>query len=330
MTGSKQGLSRTRVSLSCIKYADHQIQNIHKKVIDKLHSLINHMYNPKECPVKDVRTKDVRTMVFSIGFYSGGSSIIGHLLTAHPNIVMADEARLNSFVDINNRYDELFNYLLQIDSSRYQDWKLAFDTNKIKHDARSPSRIKRYMHVPNQYQGHFHKLQVIGNKNRRKDVSILANTDLLKDLRSQLEDNKISLKFIFAVRNLYDTIATIYIKYRVKEKREHRAKLSSINDIIEAMEIVCSDNQKILKQIDSNDVLICKNEDLIANPKLQITRLCDFLKVSASADYINACASCVFNKPTNERLELDWSGEHKQKINSLIKKYDFLYGYDYS
>ncbi|MBC6414273.1 MAG: hypothetical protein GDA45_05265 [Chromatiales bacterium] len=223
---------------------------------------------------------------------------------------------------INNRYDELFNYLLQIDSSRYSSWKRAYDKNKIEHNTRSSSRIARYVHVPGQYQGRFQKLQVIGNKNRGKDVSILANTGLLKDLRSKLEDNKISLKFIFIIRNLYDTTATNSLK------RQRRNKLPGIDVSIRAMARICSENQKILEQIDSNDVLICKSEDLIANPKLQITRLCDFLKVSASADYINACASCVISKPTNSRFQLDWSGEHKQKINSLIKKYDFLSSYD--
>ncbi|MBC6413920.1 MAG: sulfotransferase [Chromatiales bacterium] len=310
-------------------------------------------------------------MVLSIGSLAAGSSIIGFLLTAHPNIVMTDEGELETFLNINNKYIELskwqyklFNYLLKIDRYGYLSWKISsnknidalrnlsdinnryielpdwqyrlFDyllktdryryllwkistyKNKMEHIRRSGTREKRYVYVPGQYQGRFQKLHVIGNKNNHTDIKLLANTSLLKHLRSKLEDNKISLKFIFITRNLYDNIASAAQQWHG----------GSLDKAIKIFAELCERNQKILEQIDSNDVFICRNEDLIANPKLQITRLCDFLKVSASADYINTCASCVVNKPTNSRLKIDWSDQHKQKINSLIKKYDFLSSYD--
>ncbi|MBC6414268.1 MAG: hypothetical protein GDA45_05235 [Chromatiales bacterium] len=283
-------------------------------------------------------------MLLSIGFPAAGSSIIGFLLTAHPHIVMADEGELKTLLDNNiellNRRNGIFYHLLRIDRFRYIFWKISPHENKMKNYRRGsltekryayvPSNIrgnfkklqggtreKRYVYVPGQYQGRFKKLQVIGNKRAQGNVDILANTSLLKHLRSKLEDNKISLKFIFNIRNLYDIFAT------------YSQMFSDNKDFsVKALEKVCENNQKILEQIDSNDVFICKNEDLIANPKLQITRLCNFLNVPASVDYINACASRVIDKPTNSRLKIDWSDQHKQKINSLIKKYDFLYSYD--
>ena len=265
-------------------------------------------------------------MVLSIGFPRSGSSIMGFLLTAHPNIVMADEGKLKLLLDKNiellNRPNEIIYYFLRMDRSRYLSWKISFDEDKMEHNRRGHTRAKRYVNVSSQYQGRFKKLHVIGNKNRGRDVNFLANTSLLKHLRSKLEDNKISLKFIFNIRDLYDIVAADF------EGRGSNDLLDidlSIKDIAE----LCENNQKILEQIDSSDVFICKNEDLIANPKLQITKLCDFLKVSASADYINACASRVINKPTNSRFKIDWSDQHKEKINSLIKKYDFLYSYDF-
>ena len=264
-------------------------------------------------------------MVLFIGFPAAGSSIIGFFLNAHPNIVMTDEAELKTFLQINDRYVELpnwqyklFNFLLKIDRYRYLSWKISFDKNKLEHNRRGYPREERYVYITGQYQGRFQKLHVIGNKNSARDINILANTSFLKNLRSKLEDNKISLKFILITRDLYDTVASAAQQWYD----------GSMDEAIESISEVCEWNQKILEQIDSNDVFICRNEDLIANPKLQITRLCDFLKVSTSADYINACASRVVNKPTKSEFKPEWSNQHKEKINSLIKKYDFLSSYD--
>ena len=92
---------------------------------------------------------------------------------------------------------------------------------------------------------------------------------------------------------------------------------------------LCEKNLEILQHISPENLYVCKNEDIIANPRLQLSKLCSFLQISASADYLNACASQVIRKPTMSRFEVEWSQENKRQVASLIEKYDFFSGYDW-
>ena len=67
---------------------------------------------------------------------------------------------------------------------------------------------------------------------------------------------------------------------------------------------------------------------MVADPKLQLTKLCEFVQVPVSPDYLDSCASCVHEKPNRRRFEFEWTPKQKQEVASLIEKYDFFSGYD--
>ena len=283
--------------------------------------------------------KNTQTLLLTIGFYRSGSSLIGYLLTAHPDIIMADEptvylqspiAKQNKIMDKrirpnkHNLYEaklnKLFGYFVDVDRSRYIG---RMDDGVVLR--RGKERATRYLSVPNQWQGRSKSLKVIGAKHSQDNVDILVKDDILKSLKSRLEDKNMSLKFIFTVRNPYDILAT--------HIREHRVTKETINEhitnYIKELTCGCENNTEILKHISSDNVYICRNEDIIANPRLQLSKLCSFLEVSAPADYLDACAAQVIDKPTRSRFEVDWSPENKQQVASLIERYDFFSGYDW-
>ena len=68
---------------------------------------------------------------------------------------------------------------------------------------------------------------------------------------------------------------------------------------------------------------------MVANPTLQLTKICEFVQVPISPNYLIATTSCVVREPHRRRLEFDWTLKQKQDVASLIEKYDFFSGYEY-
>ena len=276
--------------------------------------------------------KDIRIMLLTIGFPSSGSSLLGCLLTAHPNIVVADEPRVSLRRDVDGEIkvndtkyppdadilyeaDDLnavFNYILEVDYQRLQNKK------RIKSDD-VWSRAYRYVVVPNQYQGCFKKLEVIGVKRSQRNIEILSNSDLLSNLKNKLEKRGITLKFILTARNPYDIVSTT---------SQFFSKIN-LEKSIKNFNRLCNKNTKLLQRIDPQDIFICRHEDTLKDLNRQLTKLCDFLQVPVPPNYLDDCASQVIRKPHQSRLKVDWAEEQKQRVASLIEKYDFLSGYNW-
>ena len=274
--------------------------------------------------------ENIRIMLLTIGFPRSGSSLLGFLLTAHPNIVIADEPKVSRKiggghaikvsdikypnVDILYEADDLnavFNYILEVDYQRLQNKKKEkiYNTGKRSH---------RYVVVPNQYQGCFKKLKVIGVKHSDMNTNILSNSDLLSNLKNKLGKRGITLKFILTIRNPYDMVATA----------SHLTK-QNLEKCIKKYTHLCDKNMKLLQQIDPKDIFICRHEDTLKDPNGQLTKLCNFLQVPVTPNYLDACASQVVRKLHKSRLETNWPEEQKQEVASLIEKYDFFSGYSW-
>ncbi len=271
----------------------------------------------------------IRIMVLTIGFPRSGSSLLSYLLTAHPDIVIADEPTVSYapmqyigiLKEINKRKRpdkdilykadilKMFDYILSVDYTRSQYSSQPNETNAV---ILRGKRYERYIHVPNQYQGSFKSLKVIGIKHSRQNVEVLSKGKILENLKQKLQKTGIILKFIFTVRNPYDMIATA-----VRTNADDRKKFINF----------CEGNIKILKQVNAAEVFIAKHEDMVENPQRQLTKLCEFLQVSIPSGYLEDCVSQVVREPYRSRLELDWTEDQKIEVDSLIKKYDFFSGY---
>ena len=282
---------------------------------------------------------DVRVMLLTVGFPCSGSSLVGYLLTAHPSIVIADEPFVYKAKDqlaeyINNingieleetdclylaDLDKIFNVALGLDYVRWLGKKKENRFTKGK-------RQKRYILVPNQYQGRFETLKVLGIKCSAKNVKSLLNENTLTSLKKRLEERNICLKFILMVRNPYDMIGT---KARKLDKNKDCTQKPITTDAISRFEELSEENMKLLKLIDPQDIFVSKHEEMVAGPRLQLTKLCEFLRMSTSPDYLDSCASCVDEKPNRRRFEFEWTPKQKQEVASLIEQYGFFSGYDW-
>ncbi|MXX99053.1 MAG: sulfotransferase [Gammaproteobacteria bacterium] len=282
----------------------------------------------------DLDFQDIRTMVLTIGLNWSGSSLVGFLLTAHPNIVIADDmqrfhpvkpmlSRIEYLSTIyNGNLNKLFSAILNIDRLCYQN-KISLTSlhNKAQqkpHIIRIRNRHECYVIVPNQYQGSFERLKVIGSKASVENTLLLLTNNTLENLRRRFKRKDIKLKFLFTVRNPYDAAS------RIKIKRKDNTE-----EWLRVFKSCCKRSEKILKRIDPQDIFLYRHEDMCKDPRRQLARLCDFLQVPILADYIEDCASRVVQEPYKSRLDINWSPELKEMITRMIEKYDFFSGYDW-
>ena len=296
--------------------------------------------------------KDIRVMLLTIGFPGSGSSLVGYLLTAHPSMVIADEPfvfekgtlfekNMNNINGIelvgedclySAGINKIFNVILGLD---YVRWLVAKARNSSTENKPTfPTLInktKRYLLISEQHQGRFETLEIIGVKHSRSNVKCLSRDGVLKVFNERLEEKGIRLKFVLTVRNPFDMISLRAYKSMLYKKREGKDILEKniLKQSISYIAKLSMDNIKILKLIDPQNLFVSRHEKMVADPRLQLTKICEFLQVPPSPDYLDNCASCIHEKPHRRRFEFDWTSEQKQEVASLIAQYDFFSGYDW-
>ena len=136
--------------------------------------------------------KNIKTYCMFVGNGRSGSTLVGSLLDAHQNIVIANELDIFHYIDLRYRRNLLFSILLE--QSKY------FSKNGKKGSG-------GYVYdVSNQWQGKFKTIKIIGNKKISRNTKRLhSNPELLDKLRSIIN---LKIKFIHIMKNPYDAITT--------------------------------------------------------------------------------------------------------------------------
>ena len=291
--------------------------------------------------------RDVHTMLLVSFFSHSGSSLLGYLLTAHPNMIVADqpEVMLKKGEVLYEKipFMALLNYILYIDKMRFRASEKIQLKEQSEKSSLSGSSVRdttgseRYISIPNQWQGHCKSLRVVGIKNTIPLAKTLVTEGVLEKLRKNLKRAEIYfLKFIFTTRNPYDMISTA-VAYRVRKKQHKKHVKVTEDDIYKMLDYEvrvsfpnkCKAGAKIFELMDSKDIFLNRHEDLVHSPVKQLNKICDFLKVPALPDYLDDCASVVSKKPNKSRHELEWPDEAKEIVEDLIVKHHFFSGYSW-
>ena len=242
---------------------------------------------------------DVRAYVMFIGYPRSAHTLVGFLLDAHPNIVVASQTSGLKYVKHGFTKGQLFYVMLQ--------------------NARQVAEVgrgqRRYSYrVPNQWQGRFQTLKVIGDSTGLSRVR--KNPALLMSLKNTLGD--VSLKVIHCIRNPYDNISTMAVR------RKHTLQATT-----EAYFSMCETVEKIKSDLGDGAVYDLQHERLVADPKDTLRHLCGFLGVGADNGYCEDCATLIFKSPHKSRLEVSWSPELIADVKLKIGRFSFLADYSY-
>ena len=87
---------------------------------------------------------------------------------------------------------------------------------------------------------------------------------------------------------------------------------------------------KMIDLIGPDNVLEVHNMDLVNDPRTVVSKICTFLNVRCTPDYLQACASKVFKSVSKTRDLLVWTPELQQLVKKeLIRKYPFFARYSF-
>jgi hypothetical protein len=237
-----------------------------------------------------------------IGHPRSGHSLFGSLLDAHPEIVVAHEFNALKFIQRNTDRNELF----------YRLWR------RSKQFTRHGRRWNGYKYkVPNQWHGRYKHLKVIGDKKGGSSTDALkSNPDLLNQLRQIVV---VPVKTLHVIRNPFDNIRTVSRYY-------HRNRLLPA---ITGYFSRCAVIKQIKQTMIPGDWLDVYHEDVVADPNKALKIACQFLGLATTVDYLNDCASIVFDEPRKRRFEINWSHDQRKLVEDNIGQFDWLSRYSY-
>ena len=184
---------------------------------------------PEKHDLKGSDINDVHSFVLFIGWPRSCHSIIGSMLDAHPNMIVAHEFFLfkklieNEQLGLNRTrlYEELYhNSFRNIQQNGWRD---------------SGHNKKGYtLSIDKSWQGRFTHLKVIGDKSGGTSVKMyMKDSDVFKRLYQSLTDTvEVPIKVLQVFRNPLDMIATVtlYAGSSVQGRKAY-AKLCHIEEI---------------------------------------------------------------------------------------------------
>ncbi len=253
---------------------------------------------------------ELKSFCLFIGHGRSGSTLVGHLLNAHPNIVMSNELDALKYLDKGLTQKQLFALI-------------HFVSKRVALRGSLGGGNYKYA-VPGQYQGRHKKLQVIGDRKAgATSIRILKKPELLQNLKQSITVNK---KFIHVVRNPFDTISTTFKKTHRKPDENSESHLKrAIGYYFDR----CNTVQTVKKEFADSDLMLVFHEDLIAEPKINVKKLCDFLGVESTQGYLDDCAKIVMTRPHKARRTIEWTTDLINLVESRMDKFPWLKKYSY-
>ncbi|MGD0312736.1 MAG: sulfotransferase [Acidimicrobiales bacterium] len=245
---------------------------------------------------------DVERFCFFIGYARSGHTLVSTLLNAHPEVVVAHELDAVRYVRHRFGRTQLFSLLLQRDQ---QFGSIGRTWSGYGYE------------VPDQYQGRFERLRVIGDKRARASVLQIAQRPELLDRFRRVV--KAPIRVIHVTRNPFDNIATEVRRHNMSPTRG-----------IEWYEQICSAVEIVRPLLDPDELVDVGYESFARDPRAGLAGLCRFLGVEAEPSYLDACAGIVWPSTKRTRDAIPWTEDERSAVERLIERYDVLSSYTFA
>ena len=277
---------------------------------------------------------EVETFVLFAGFARSGHSIVGTLMDAHPDIVIAHEynvlQRVKTQLTSSNDPLGLFNSLYRNShTNAVQGWRSERRSQK-------GYNLSMGQHT---WQGRIRRLRVIGDK-----AAGMAAQQFISDPTTclHLVDRMqgalgIPVKAIRVLRNPYDIIAT-RVLYSVSPKHKHKvANISETrkyknptllgSNVHRFFELVRRVNRMITEC--HLPVLDVHLSDLVRQPRSVMRDVCDYVGVKCSEYYLETCAGKVFSSLSKTRSLVEWPQKVMESVAGHIRNLPEFSRYSY-
>ena len=236
-----------------------------------------------------------------IGYPRSGHSLVGSLVDAHPNAVVAHELDVLQEIDQESDRTEIFDRILA-------------NAERFGRDGRSWSGYDYT--VPNGRNGQFETIRLLGDKKAGKSTGRIAeDPTLLPRLRATVG---VPLKLIHVVRNPFDNITTI-------SRRSDR----ELEWGIEYYFFLTSTVTEILASVDIEPCFELRHEELIARPREVLAELVEFLGLPRDDGHLDDSSSIVYAKSNQSRHDGPWTPELISRVQTEMQRFSFLQSYSF-
>lgn len=250
----------------------------------------------------------IQTYCFFIGHTGSGQSLISALLDAHPYALIAHEQNSLQYIQEGFSREQL--YTLLVRNSRK---KGRYQSNHA-------------YAVPNQYQGSWETLKVIGDESGSKAAGWLyQKPHLLTGLRKTLGEK---LCVIHISRNPFDNIATmVYRQARgdTAKMTESLIQKAKAKYLTEAHQV-----EAIRQQLGNGEFYPVGIEPFLNDPDSHLKQLMDFLGLTAFPAYMEACKSHLLPDQRQVRWTIQWPAYMIDEIHAATENLSCLAGYSFT
>jgi hypothetical protein len=249
---------------------------------------------------------DLQTFSIFVGHAKSGGTMIGALLDAHPNVILADEIDVFEYMDDGFSKEQIYHLLLK--NSRREFLKGRVTARRL---------VPYSFSVPGQWQGRYSRLQVIGVSRAGPMTGQLgANASLLDRLGAMMPAVKV--KIVHVIRNPFDPISLMMIR----GQRSH-------DNAIEYYFDYCDTLVQLRKQLDSSDMIPVRYESFVRKPEMKLAEICRFLDLEVVDSYLKDCAAIINLEPERSRQLTNWDPALIGIVEKRLAQYDFLQGYSF-
>ncbi len=251
--------------------------------------------------------KNIQTMCLFIGHTKSGNSMLGSLIDAHSNAILADEVDALHYVTAGFKRDQLFHILIRASQKEFYKGRIT------------ARRMDPYSwQIADQWQGSFTTLKLIGDSTSGTSTRRLADSpDLYIRLQRLME--AVNIKFVHTIRNPFDPIYIMMVRGK-----------KTFEQAFYNYELGWKRLEHLYKQVGSENIFPVRYEDFINNPEHQLTTLCDFLGLNHEPGYVEACRKILDHSPQKIRHNTEWQPDWISRVNGLIDRTHLLHGYSFN
>ncbi|MEM9251549.1 MAG: hypothetical protein AAGB29_04285 [Planctomycetota bacterium] len=239
----------------------------------------------------------VQTFGFFVSPARSGHSVIGQLLSAHPDIIFSDELGVVTKIDEGYSADQVFALI------RAQDLHLQ---NRGRAKSGYDYRVDgAWQNVTDK-----HPVAIGDAKGARASAMLAADPAFADKIRSCVG---VPIRAIVHLRDPFDIVGS-----RVKRRGR------KLDDAIFGMRGVHDSVVAALATLREEERLIQYHEDVIADPVTAFERMFAFLGVEPNDQAVQACAGKLWARPHAARKATDWPEDAVARLRGLIDESPIL------
>jgi hypothetical protein len=244
---------------------------------------------------------DTHTYLLFLGTVKSGGTLLGALLDAHPEAVIADEVDVLDLFASGLGRREVFHLLAKNARREAQMGRVT------------ARRLTPYsLAVPGQWQGRYRSVRVVGSTRAGPTTRRLGDDlQLLDELRSRVRPS--TVKAVHVVRNPFDSCSAMVLRSGMTVR-------CAVDDYLAQAERVA----RIRARLGPEELVTVAYEDLLSSPCVVLERLCGFAGLASGAEYLTACAGLVRVDTVPERDRAHWSAEEVDRLLAGIEGFEFL------